>query len=94
MWTHGYRAHHETRVKHMILGAGSTRIMTAVAQKKALVQARGASGSFQRRRLRLIQAKKRSTTHLRGCTAKPTCPDGLRTISTVMIVALAGASPA
>ena len=53
-----------------------------------------ASGSFQRRLLRLIQAKKRSTTHRRGWTAKPTWSDGFLTISMAMQVALAGRSPA
>ena len=33
---------------------------------------RDPSKSFDRRRLRLIQAKNHSTTHRRGCTAKPT----------------------
>ena len=46
-----------------------------------------ASKSFARRRLRLIHAKKRSTTHLRGKTAKPTWSGGFLTISTMMPVA-------
>ena len=40
-----------------------------------------ASKSFARRRLRLIQAKNRSTTQRLGCTAKPIWPGCARTIS-------------
>lgn len=67
-------------------------IMTEAAYRKALAEAMVAFGSFQRLLLRLIQAKKRLTTHRRGWTTKPTCPGGLRTISTAMKVALAGVS--
>jgi hypothetical protein len=43
-----------------------TRIMTSAAYRKAVAEARVASGSFQSRRLRLIQAKNLSTTQRLG----------------------------
>ena len=46
--------------------------MTEAAQRKARAEAMKVSKSFASRRLRLIQAKKRSTTQRRGWTAKPT----------------------
>lgn len=49
-----------------------TRIMTAAAYRKAVAETTVASGSYQRRWLRLIQAKNLSKTRRRGCTAKPT----------------------
>lgn len=47
------------------------RTMAAAAYRKAVAEAIEASASFQSLRFRLIQAKKRSTTHRRGWTAKP-----------------------
>src|SRR3954454_18704564 len=64
-----------------------------VKQARRLAEASVASGSFHRRRLRLIHEKNRSTTHRRGWTAKPIWSGGLRTISTVMIVAVARSTP-
>ena len=81
-------------ISHDLRPKRRRRIMTAAAQRKVFAEARVASGPFQRRRLRLIQAKKRSTTQRRGGTAKPICPGGLRTIPTSMLVASAGRSPA
>ena len=42
-----------------------SRSMTEAAERNALAEAMVASGSFQSLRFRLIQAKKRSTTHRR-----------------------------
>src|SRR5215212_3666374 len=50
--------------------------------------------ALARRRLRPIQAKKRSTTQRRGWTAKPIWSGFLRTISTAMAVAPATRFPA
>ena len=58
------------------------RSMTEAAQRNAVAEAMVASKSLARRRLRPSQAKKRSTTQRRGCTAKPIWLACLRTIST------------
>jgi hypothetical protein len=68
--------------------------MTDAAYRKAVADSTVAAKSFASRRLRLIQAKKRSTTQRLGCTAKPTWPGFARTISTAIRVALATRSPA
>ena len=52
-----------------------------------------ASTSFAKRRLRLIQAKKRSTTQRFACTTNPSCPSSLRTISTRIGLAAATRGP-
>ncbi len=57
------------------------------AYRNASAEAIVASTSLARRRLRLIHAKKRSTTHRRAWTANPTWPSSLRTISTPMVLA-------
>ena len=59
------------------------------AHPMAMVSAVVASMSLAKRRFRLIQAKKRSMTQRRGCTAKPTWSGCLRTISTTMALAVA-----
>src|SRR4029077_7292653 len=68
--------------------------MVAAAKRNAVAEATVPSKSLASRRLRPSQAKKRSTTQRRGCTAKPIWPPCLRTISTMMLVAFATRSAA
>jgi hypothetical protein len=59
------------------------------AYRKPVADSRIPSKSFARRRLRPNQARKRSTTQRRGWTAKRIWPACLRTLSTMILVAVA-----